>query len=105
VTVAEGTFDPGQQAPQWTGRHLHHRFTELCYVLEGDMTFLVNEEFFRVEAGGFVCIPPETVHAYVPSRERIAKVLFISSLGALRACSRKVPRCSPMSIPERSGAT
>lgn len=95
ITVAEGTFDPRQEAPQWTGQHLHHQFTELCYVLEGDMTFLVGEVIHHVVAGGFVCIPPETVHAYIPSRERIAKVLFISVPGGFEGMFEEAAQMPP----------
>jgi mannose-6-phosphate isomerase-like protein (cupin superfamily) len=95
VTAAEGAFDPRQEAPQWTGRHRHHQFTEMCYVLEGDMKFLVGEVTHRVEAGGFVCILPETVHAYVPSRERIAKALFISIPGGFEGMFEEAAQMQP----------
>lgn len=81
VTIAEGSFDPGQEVPEWTERHLHHQITEMCYVLEGEMTFLVGEQVHRAETGSFICIPPETVHAYIPSKESKTRVLFISIPG------------------------
>ena len=77
ITVAEGHFDPSQGAPEWTSPHRHHQFTDMTYVLEGDMTFLVGEEFHRVGAGAFICIPPEVV----PSPDSMTSVLFIALPG------------------------
>ena len=81
ATVAEGTFDPSREAPEWTFRHLHHQVTELCYVLAGEVSFLVGDVIHRLAAGAFVCIPPETVHAYCPSPEQTTKLLFIAIPG------------------------
>jgi quercetin dioxygenase-like cupin family protein len=95
ATVAEGSFDPSQEAPKWTERHLHHQITEMCYVLDGDMTFLVGEEVHRAEAGSFICIPPETVHAHVPSKDRRTKVLFISIPGGFEGMFEEGAQLAP----------
>ena len=81
VTVAEGRFDPSQELPTWTPRHRHHRFNELCYVLAGEASFLLDEAIHQVEAGAFVSIPPGTVHAYRPSPKRATTLLFIGIPG------------------------
>ncbi len=99
ATAAEGLFDPSQGAPGWTERHLHHRITEISYVLEGDMTFLIGEEVHRAEAGSFICIPPETVHAYIPSKETRTKVLFISIPGGFEGMFEEGARMPPDADP------
>lgn len=99
VTVAEGTFDPSQEAPQWTFRHRHHKFSELCYVLAGEVTFLVGEEVHQAETGAFVCVPPETVHAYRPSRERLTKLLFIAIPGGFEGMFEEGLRMPPDADP------
>ncbi len=81
VTVAEGLFDPSREPPAWTPRHRHHRFSELCYVLAGEASFLIGEAIHRMEAGAFVSIPPGTVHAYRPSVEQTTRLLFIAIPG------------------------
>lgn len=81
ITVAEGHFDPSQGAPEWTSPHRHHQFTEMAYVLEGEMAFLIGEDLHHVGAGTFICIPPEVVHAYVPSRVSKTSVLFMALPG------------------------
>ena len=99
ITVAEGAFDPSQGAPEWTSAHRHHQFTEMTYVLEGDMTFLVGEEFHRVEAGAFICVPPEVIHAYIPSRERTTRVLFIALPGGFEGLFEEVGHMPPDADP------
>lgn len=99
ATVAEGTFDPRQEAPQWTSRHLHHQFTEMSYVLEGEVNFLIGDAVHRIDAGGFVCIPPETVHAYIPSRERRTKVLFMAVPGGFEGMFEEGAQMPPEADP------
>ncbi|MEU7144783.1 cupin domain-containing protein [Nocardia sp. NPDC046473] len=38
--------------------------TEICYVLDGAMEFLVDGELSSVRTGGLVVVPPGTVHAF-----------------------------------------
>jgi quercetin dioxygenase-like cupin family protein len=99
LTVAEGHFDPSQGAPQWTSPHRHHQFTEMTYVLEGEMTFLIGEEFHRVGAGAFICIPPEVVHAYVPSRDSMTSVLFIALPGGFEGMFEEAAHMPPDAEP------
>jgi mannose-6-phosphate isomerase-like protein (cupin superfamily) len=76
ITVAEGHFNPSQGAPECTSPHRHHQFTQMTYVLEGEMTFLIGEELHHMEAGAFICIPPEVIHTYVPSRASMTRLLI-----------------------------
>jgi quercetin dioxygenase-like cupin family protein len=99
LTVAEGHFDPSQGAPEWTSPHRHHQFTEMTYVLEGEMTFLIGEELHRVGAGAFICIPPEVVHAYVPSRDSMTSVLFIALPGGFEGMFEEAAHLPPDADP------
>jgi quercetin dioxygenase-like cupin family protein len=52
--------------------HIHHLEEEQFYILEGELTFFVNDQTFQVKAREFVHIPRETVHSFkngnTPSR-------------------------------------
>jgi mannose-6-phosphate isomerase-like protein (cupin superfamily) len=46
--------------------HVHHRHTDLFYVLEGELTMRLGPhgEEARVPAGSLVCVPPGVVHGF-----------------------------------------
>lgn len=44
--------------------HIHMWSTETFYVLEGEITFLADREQKVLGAGGFISIPPNTVHGF-----------------------------------------
>jgi hypothetical protein len=48
---------------------------------------------------GFVCIPPETVHAYIPSRERRTKVLFLAIPGGFEGMFEEGAQMPPDADP------
>jgi quercetin dioxygenase-like cupin family protein len=66
--------------PRGTGPplHLHHNEDETFYVLEGEVTVLVGEERFDLEAGDFLFGPRDIAHAYVVRSER-ARMLVTAS--------------------------
>lgn len=54
--------------------HVHIWSDETFYVLEGEVTFLMDDEISKVAAGGFVVIPRNTVHGFRVDSEE-ARVL------------------------------
>jgi mannose-6-phosphate isomerase-like protein (cupin superfamily) len=46
------------------GPHFHKRHTDSFYVLEGELEFRIGNETHRAGPGGFVSVPPGTVHAF-----------------------------------------
>ncbi|MEW9549740.1 cupin domain-containing protein [Nonomuraea sp. NPDC050783] len=51
--------------------HHHARSTEVFYVLDGELEFLLGEEVVTVSKGGLVVVPPRVPHAFgaVPGAE------------------------------------
>ncbi len=58
--LAEATVPPGGGPPP----HYHTREEEMFYVLEGEITFTVEERIVIGRAGSFVQIPRGTPHAF-----------------------------------------
>lgn len=84
-----------------TPPHVHIWSDETFYVLEGEVTFLMNDEVSQVAAGSFVVIPRNTVHGfhvdseaarilnnYTPASWETAVVALAES-----AESRTIPPC------------
>jgi quercetin dioxygenase-like cupin family protein len=44
--------------------HIHHLEEEQFYVLEGQLTYSVGDQTYRVNAGDFIHIPRGTVHSF-----------------------------------------
>ena len=61
-----------------TGPHVHQH-AEAFYVLEGELTFEIGAEgqTITVGAGGFVAVPPGTVHAYGTAGDQPARWLIV----------------------------
>lgn len=45
--------------------HRHVRNAELFFILQGAFRFVVGEDEYRVDEGGFVFVPPITAHTFV----------------------------------------
>lgn len=73
VTVFENVLRPHAPGP---ARHFHRTWTELFYVLEGEMIFEVGGEARSAPAGSFVFVPPGTVHAFRNPTSAPAKLLI-----------------------------
>lgn len=67
--------------------HVHHAHEEAYWVVEGRVTFLVGDEQVTVEAGSFVLVPRETVHAFRSEGE--ARVLIVHSPGGFEEYFRQ----------------
>ena len=73
VTVFENVLRPHAPGP---ARHFHRTWTELFYVLEGEMLFEVDGELRSAPPGTFVSVPPGTVHAFRNPSDNEAKLLI-----------------------------
>ena len=74
ITVFESHQEPDSVGP---ARHFHQRTTELFYILDGEMTFLVGGDLHRAPAGSTVVVPPETVHAFRNPGSSPARLLIM----------------------------
>ena len=67
--VSESTIEPGFPGPP---PHVHRRLHDMFYVLEGTLTFHLQDGTREAPAGTFVCVPPGTVHTFSnPSDEPV----------------------------------
>lgn len=70
----EATLKPGfLGAPP----HLHKNFDEVCFVLEGSVTILVEEKIFQVNAGDWHLRPRNKMHTFWNSSESPARFVDI----------------------------
>ncbi len=74
ITVYESRQEPHSIGP---ARHYHTRLTEVFYILEGEMTFLVGETIHAAPAGATVVIPPHTIHAFRNAQSQPARLLIM----------------------------
>lgn len=59
--------------------HYHKQMEEIFFVLEGEVTFTVNQETFSARSGDFVHCEPMERHGMQNSGEGIAKITFCMS--------------------------
>lgn len=85
LMVAEATLPPGHETPT----HLHEIDEEVVYVLEGELTVILEGEEHTVGPGGTVFIPPERWMA-LANRSTDAPVVFVGviSRGEAEECFR-----------------
>lgn len=71
--------------PHFAGADLHwHKVTRTgFFVLDGLVTFRVGEKIFVMEPGGFVSVPPQTVHTFGNEQDVSARLLEILLPGGL----------------------
>ena len=92
IGIAEVRSAPGGVAPPL---HVHERHAEAFLVLEGELTFRLEDGEHRVGAESCVFIPPEVVHTFAVTGEAPARFLdlhvpscgfgeFVRSLHAAR---------------------
>src|SRR3954452_9205246 len=72
-------------APHWEGPppHVHGEYDEAFYVLEGSVSFAVNDAVRECDAGSFVFVPRGEVHGFGNPGPLEAKILVIASPGAV----------------------
>ena len=57
--------------------HLHRTWDEAFYVLQGEMTFLINGEEYRAPAGSFIFIPRGVLHTFWNASDAPARQLTV----------------------------
>ncbi len=72
------TNDPRGTA---TPLHIHHNEDETFYVLEGEVSLLVDGERIDLSAGDYAFAPRETTHAYVVRSQRARMLTTLTPAG------------------------
>lgn len=67
----------------WVPPHIHHNEDEAMYVLEGECTVRVGEHTRTLGPGTFVLMPRDIVHTFSNPGTVPARVIVISSPGAV----------------------
>jgi quercetin dioxygenase-like cupin family protein len=68
--------------PRWEGPPLHHHaFDEAFYVLEGELTFQLGEEFRSATPGDLVFAPADAVHTFANLSDAPARYLIVITPG------------------------
>jgi quercetin dioxygenase-like cupin family protein len=70
--MLEAIVPPGGGSPP----HIHSREEEAFYILEGEITFTVNEEKIVAKAGTFANMPVGTPHSFKNESDQPAKMLI-----------------------------
>jgi len=98
ITVYESRQEPYSVGP---ARHYHDRLTELFYVVEGEITFLIGAEVHQALTGATVVIPPGTVHAFRNATREPARLLILVLPGGFEGFFDEAQtQSSPMSDAE-----
>lgn len=71
--LLEFTIEPG---PGVTPLHIHHDNEEAVYVLEGELTVQVGDDFHTLRPGSYAMAPRGVPHTYRSSGDKSARVLF-----------------------------
>ena len=67
----------------WIPPHIHHNEDEALYGLEGEVTVRVGDQIHTVGPGTFVLMPRDVVHTFSNPGTVPARVLVVSSPGAV----------------------
>jgi quercetin dioxygenase-like cupin family protein len=79
VSVSEAVIPPGMFVPP----HVHAHEDEFCYVLEGELRFLVGDEAIVARPGSYVVRPRGVRHAFWNESDEPARVIEIVAPGNL----------------------
>jgi len=74
LALIEFELEPGFEGPD---PHLHDDHVDSFYVLEGEVDFLVGDEWLRLPAGSFVAAPIGVTHAFATRDGQRARLLNI----------------------------
>jgi len=80
IAVFEAEHPPGAPGPP---RHMHRSYDEGFYVLNGTMSFSIDNDRFESPAGSFVWIPRGAAHSFQNTSERPATLLVIVTAEAI----------------------
>lgn len=76
--LSENTIDPGFAGPP---PHTHERLYDMFYVLDGELTLLVEGETRTAPPGTFACVPPGVVHTFRNTSDAPVRFLNLSTPG------------------------
>lgn len=63
----------------YVSAHYHESHTETIMVLEGKADMLIDGQTFKIQAGSFLTIPPQSIHSVKVTSEVPLKVLSLQS--------------------------
>jgi len=72
--------------------HLHRTWDEAFYVLEGEMTFLIDGQTHSAPAGSFVFVPRGILHTFWNAGDTPAKQLVVFTPAGIEAYFEEVTR-------------
>ena len=72
-TILEDNLEPGCKL----GLHLHRKYTETFYILEGEIEFTLRDETFLATTGTVIHVPPDTPHG--AEADKPCRILMIYS--------------------------
>jgi mannose-6-phosphate isomerase-like protein (cupin superfamily) len=73
--LIEGFFPEGTQTPL----HLHTKYDELIYVLEGVFSIYTHNGMVKLSAGEHILVPQNTPHVMAASGKKANRALYIAS--------------------------
>jgi quercetin dioxygenase-like cupin family protein len=87
LSVYEAVLPPATAGPP---RHLHRSWDEAFYVLEGEMTFLIDGRTHTAPAGSFVFVPRGILHTFWNASDAPTKQLTIFTPAGIEAYFEEV---------------
>ncbi len=90
-SLSENVLPAGFQGPP---PHVHERFCDSFYVLEGALTLRLGDRVVEAPAGSFVLVPPGAVHTFSNTRPETARVLNLMAPGGFEQYLREVVAAS-----------
>lgn len=71
----------GESLPDVPGPppHLHEKYHETFYIIEGKMDFIINGQQITIKQGETIDIPSQTVHTFKNSSSKVCKWINIHS--------------------------
>jgi len=95
VGMLHSTFPPGSGMPLL---HLHRSYTEIFYVLEGELQFQLGDEEIHPRAGSTIVVPPRTPHCFRNAGSSDVRWLMIGSPAATVTAIEKAGTLPPGDI-------
>ncbi|MAD19063.1 MAG: hypothetical protein CMJ52_02435 [Planctomycetaceae bacterium] len=81
VGIFEQTMQRGDPGPV---PHFHRETTEMFFLIEGSLEFFLDDAVLIIEAGGFVRVPPNTIHHFSQRGDVPARFLIMFTPGKAR---------------------
>jgi mannose-6-phosphate isomerase-like protein (cupin superfamily) len=85
--LSETVVEPGYPGPPL---HIHHKLTDMFYVLEGTLTFRIGDDTVDGPPGTFVCAPPGVRHTFSNQSAEPARFLNFNVPGGFETYMREL---------------